>query len=60
MPKIDLTNKEYRFFKVLKKNTKRTGKNVWWDCQCNCGKIFTATTTDINKGKVKSCGCMKA
>lgn len=60
MPKIDLTNKEYRFFKVLKRNTERTGKNVWWDCQCNCGKIFTATTTDINKEKVKSCGCMKA
>ena len=29
MPKIDLTGKEYEFFKVLKRNTERTGKNVW-------------------------------
>lgn len=60
MPKIDLTNKEYKFFKVLQKNIERKGKNVWWDCQCQCGKIFTATTTDINKGVIKSCGCMKS
>ena len=60
MPKIDLTNKQYEYFKVLQRNTQRTGKNVWWNCQCQCGKIFTATTTEINKGTRKSCGCMKS
>lgn len=62
MPKIDLTNKKYRFFTVLEKNLEKSknSKNVWWNCQCECGKIFTATTTDINKGKAKSCGCKKA
>ena len=60
MPKIDLTNKQYEYFKVLDRNTERTGKNVWWNCQCQCGKIFTATTTEINKGTRKSCGCMKS
>ena len=60
MPKIDLTGREYRFFKVIKRNNERQGKNVWWDCQCQCGNIFTTTTTNINKEKVKSCGCMKS
>ena len=59
MPKIDLTNKKYQYFTVLKRNTERIGKNVWWDCLCHCGKIFTATTTDINKEKIHSCGCMR-
>lgn len=59
MPKIDLTNKEYKYFKVLKRNAERKGKNVWWDCLCHCGNIFTATTTEINKGTRHSCGCMR-
>ena len=59
MPKIDLTGKEYPYFKVLKRNPKQ-GKNVWWDCQCHCGKIFTTTTTNINREKTKSCGCLRA
>ena len=60
MPKIDLTGKQYEFFKVLKRNSEKKGKNVWWDCECECGKIFTATTTDINKQIQKSCGCKKS
>lgn len=60
MPKIDLTGKEFKYFKVLNRNLERKGKNVWWNCECHCGKIFTATTTEINKGTRKSCGCMKA
>lgn len=60
MPKIDLTGKQYEFFKVLKRNDEKKGKNVWWDCECECGKIFTATTTDINKQTQKSCGCKKS
>ena len=38
----------------------KNSKNTWWNCQCKCGKIFTATTTDINKQRAKSCGCMKS
>lgn len=60
MPKIDLTNKEYEYYTVLCRNNEKKGKNVWWNCRCHCGKIFTATTTDINKQKQKSCGCMRA
>lgn len=63
MPKIDLKGKKFEYFTVIDRNeekTKANGKNVFWNCQCHCGKIFTGTTTDINKGKIKSCGCMKS
>lgn len=60
MPKIDLTGKTYQYYTVLARNTEKKGKNVWWNCKCQCGKIFTATTTDINRGVIKSCGCMKS
>lgn len=60
MPKIDLTGKQCQYYKVLSRNTEKTGKNVWWNCECQCGKIFIATTTDINRGVAKSCGCMKS
>lgn len=63
MPKIDLTGKEYEYYKVIDRNearTKSSGKNVYWNCLCHCGKPFVATTTDINKQKQKSCGCMKS
>ena len=60
MPKINLENKQFEFFTVLSRNTERVGKNVWWNCQCVCGKIFIATTTDINRKVVKSCGCKRA
>lgn len=62
MPKIDLTGKEYEYYTVINRNeerTKQNGRNVFWNCKCHCGNSFIATTTDINKQKIKSCGCMR-
>ena len=59
MPKIDLTGKEYEFFTVIERNKEKGGKNVWWNCRCNCGNVFTDTTTNINRGVRRSCGCKK-
>jgi hypothetical protein len=61
MPKIDLSNTRYEYFIVIDRNEERTkanGKNVFWNCQCNCGKMFVDTTTNIKRGKRKSCGCL--
>lgn len=62
MPKIDLTGKKYEYYEVINKNIKKSkanGKNTYWDCRCQCGNIFSATTTDINRQRIKSCGCMR-
>lgn len=37
-----------------------TIKRKWgtWNCQCECGKLKTVKTIDLNKGNVSSCGCL--
>jgi hypothetical protein len=30
-----------------------------WICQCVCGSTCEAGTTDLKRGKYKSCGCLK-
>lgn len=35
-----------------------TCKNAYWDCQCHCGKIFTANSGEILQGRIVSCGCL--
>lgn len=34
--------------------------NQLWECKCDCGGTITAPTTLLNRGKMKSCGCMRA
>jgi hypothetical protein len=31
-----------------------------WDCRCDCGKMFVATTSALRSGHTQSCGCLKA
>lgn len=31
-----------------------------WICRCDCGKIHTATTGNLNSGHVTSCGCNRS
>lgn len=32
---------------------------AWWVCICDCGQMRTLRGTDLRRGKVKSCGCLK-
>lgn len=54
---VDLTGKEYRHFKVIR-FAGRYKTTIKWLCQCECGKEFLATSTEIREGKVTSCGCI--
>ena len=55
----DLVNKRYGRLVV----TKRIGLNKWnqaiWECKCDCGVTTNAITTTLNRGKKRSCGCLK-
>ncbi len=55
----DLTGKTYLHFKVL--NYAGFGKKHVhnWLCECECGKKFIATSTEINNEIIGSCGCAK-
>jgi hypothetical protein len=55
----DLTNKTFGKLKAIAKTDMRDSNyNVYWDCLCDCGGKKLATTTDLIKGNVTSCGCV--
>lgn len=61
---IDLTGQRFGRLLVLSQAENRTsagdptGRRCW-NCICDCGNKLTATTMDLRKGDVKSCGCYK-
>lgn len=56
---VDLTGG--RFYRLTAINKIGIDKNgaVLWKCLCSCGKETTATTTALNKGSKRSCGCLQ-
>ena len=60
---IDLTNKRFGRLVVIKRIENRVYGNKYiktcWECACDCGNTITATTQDLRKGDVLSCGCLK-
>jgi len=59
MKAIDLTGEYCNGMKILGlKGKSKSGDNLWY-FQCVCGKTHYASATHLNRGKVKSCGCIK-
>lgn len=57
---IDISGKRFGLL-VAKEPTGQDSKGNWlWECECDCGSIYKAKFTTLNKGKRKSCGCNKA
>jgi len=54
---IDLTGKEYGKLTVLHKSKRKSRKNAFWTCKCDCGKIISARSDNLRKVRKKSCGC---
>ena len=59
--KDDLTGKKFHKMEVIGKSDirKKGRRETYWICRCECGieKIFE--TSIVNKGKIKSCGCIR-
>lgn len=57
---IDLTGKRFGRLVVLGVSTVRLyGKQLAWDCQCDCGTMKPVITALLKAGHTKSCGCLK-
>ena len=35
------------------------GKDILWNCLCDCGKICQIRSSVLKRGKIQSCGCLK-
>ena len=59
---IDLTGNIYGNLKVISRAPNRQGnKNslIQWFCLCQCGHVVTVDASELKKGAVKSCGCLR-
>jgi hypothetical protein len=35
-------------------------KSSWWQCRCDCGRLWNVPRPHIISGNTRSCGCMAA
>lgn len=56
---IDLKGKQFNYLKVLSRDSAVSTGEAYWICECHCGIIKSISSSDLRKGKTKSCGCMR-
>lgn len=55
---MDLLGKKFGKLTALEKLEKRSGSNVVWKCQCECGGITEVSSVHLTNGDIVSCGCI--
>ncbi len=55
----DLTGKRFGKLLVLNKSNK-SGRRLYWDCQCDCGKTITIKGDHLRQNRQFSCGCLNS
>ena len=55
----DLTGKTIGELYVLGKS-KKSGRKIFWDCQCSCGNLITVVGDSLRQNRTTSCGCIKS
>lgn len=50
-----------RFGKLVavRKTDKRQGRNVLWECRCDCGETCYVPSYSLRNGRTRSCGCSR-
>lgn len=56
--KIDLTGQRFGRLTAIRDTGKKKWAYVVWQCQCDCGSLHEVVTSELTKGKTKSCGCL--
>lgn len=57
--RVDLSGQKFGKLTVLGEPQKGDRGTVW-KCRCDCGNFCYKVSTDLVRGAVKSCGCLKA
>lgn len=54
---FDYTNQKFGYLTVLELDKSFKGQGRKWICKCECGNIKSISTSALNNGHAKSCGC---
>lgn len=55
---LELEGKRFGLLVVLCRTDERAGEgSFYWMCQCDCGNVHKASTNNLSRGQVQSCGC---
>lgn len=57
--KLNLIGKRFGRLVVVKEAGRNKQKGVVWECRCDCNTIKLYNGSDLQCGKVKSCGCLR-
>lgn len=57
---VDLTGRKFGRLTVLEEAGRNKWGSVLWKCFCDCGNKIIASTSNLNGGNTKSCGCYKS
>jgi hypothetical protein len=53
----NMTGMRFGMLTAMSPTKDRHGRNVVWQCKCDCGKTALASTSSLVAGTKKSCGC---
>jgi hypothetical protein len=54
----DITGLKYGKLTVLEKTVQKSNREYLWKCLCECGNIHFALKGNLERGMVRSCGCL--
>lgn len=57
-PLQDFSGQKFEMALVVSRADSRSG-TVWWNCLCDCGKEFQASSKRIRRNMLRNCGCEK-
>ena len=57
MAAADLIGQRFGKLTVVERFGPNKSRAILWTCKCDCGGSTRAITSDLRRGKVRSCGC---
>ena len=56
----NLLGQKFGRLTAIEKTNKRKNRLIVWKCQCECGNICYAPSSELKRGNITSCGCINS
>ena len=56
----DITGQRFGKLIAIRPTEKRYGRNVIWECKCDCGNLADVVVGNLLSGNTQSCGCLRS